>query len=329
MQAYLFVLLCLTSLVSVVSFDAARARKHCLCVKISEGDEQLFSAQKSMHAEIAYRDKIKGQASSGEKESIPKKTVNITTGKKHKLRLLSIPFSRPPNNSRFNLYAFLQESPEERANTVSWYAIFARLLKRVYVDAGQIPEGTEYKILEALLSKKEEILEGGSRLGEDTLSILTLPVTEAKLLYTILRGSKQAPSLLNFLCYEEKPKGYCKLNLLFADPLLLQAVVNHPEAYEKIRSAREEVWHAVKYQEQAIQEQGQAAALEFFKTRTDFRIELRDKIHILLSHYHLLDLLNKKLFDYTLGSAGDYAYLTHPETGEVIRSRCHSKFNKS
>ncbi|WP_348663340.1 hypothetical protein [Chlamydia vaughanii] len=333
MQSYIFTLLCLASLVSMVSFDAVNARKRCICSRIIESDENLFIAERSACAEVEYQEKTK-KISAVEKISkdedifSPKKIAKVATKKKRKHRLLKVPFSRPPNNSRFNLYALLQETPEEYEDPSSWHSIFIRLLKRVYVDTGCVPPGSEYLITEALLNKKEEILEGGKKFGEDIIETLTLPSQEAEILYTMLRGSKNAQSLLNFLHYEEKLQGYCKLNLVFVDPLLLEVVINHPEAYREMEVLRGGIWESVKRQEQSIQEHGEAAALELFKTRTDFRMELRDKTQVLLSQYDLLSLLNKKVFDYTLGSAGNYIYLIHPETGAVSRCRCSPKSSK-
>ncbi|CRH59108.1 Uncharacterised protein [Chlamydia trachomatis] len=75
----------------------------------------------------------------------------------------------------------------------------------------------------------------------------------------------------------------------------------------------------------AIKAYGQAAALEIFKTRTDFRTELQDKTQVILHRYDLLSLLNKKVFDYTLGTAGDYIFVVDPENEGVNRSRCVSR----
>ncbi|AAP05681.1 hypothetical protein [Chlamydia caviae] len=333
MQSYIFTLLCLASLVSMVSFDAVNARKRCVCSRIIENSETLFTAQRSACAEVEYQEKSKKisaieKISKDEEISSAKKTAKVATRKKRKYRLLKVPFSRPPNNSRFNLYALMQESPEEYADPASWHAIFVRLLRRVYVDTGSVPPGSEYAITEALLSKRAEILEGGKMFGPDVIETLTLPSQEADILYTMLRGSKTTQSLLNFLHYEEKAQGLIKLNLIFADPLLLEAVVDHSVACQELEALRGGIWESVKRQEQSIQEHGEAAALELFKTRTDFRMELRDKTQVLLSQYDLLALLNKKVFDFTLGSAGDYIYLTDPETGAVSRCRCSSKSNK-
>ncbi|WP_375793832.1 hypothetical protein O1W69_01900 [Chlamydia sp. 12-01] len=333
MQSYIFTLLCLASLVSMVSFDAVNARKRCVCSRIIENNENLFTAQRSACAEVEYQERSKKisaieKISKDEEISSPKKTAKVATKKKRKYRLLKVPFSRPPNNSRFNLHALMQESPEYYADSASWHAIFIRLLKRVYVDTGCVPPGSEYAITEALLSKKAEILEGGKKFGPDVIETLTLPSQEADILYTMLRGSKTTQSLLNFLHYEEKAQGLIKLNLVFADPLLLEAVVDHPVAYQELEALRGGIWESVKRQEQSIQEHGEAAALELFKTRTDFRMELRDKTQVLLSQYDLLALLNKKVFDFTLGSAGDYIYLIDPETGAVSRCRCSPKSNK-
>ncbi|MEF9519629.1 hypothetical protein SBV45_01870 [Chlamydia crocodili] len=333
MQSYIFTLLCLTSLISMVSFDAVNARKRCVCSRIIESNENLFTAQRSACAEVEYQEKSKKisaveKISKDEEIVSPKKTAKVATKKKRKYRLLKVPFSRPPNNSRFNLYALMQESPEHYADAASWHAIFVRLLKRVYVDTGCVPPGSEYAITEALLSKRAEILEGGKKFGADVIETLTLPSQEADTLYIMLRGSKKTQSLLNFLHYEEKSQGLIKVNLVFADSLLLEAIVDHPVACQELETFRGGIWESVKRQEQSIQEHGEAAALELFKTRTDFRMELRDKTQVLLSQYDLLPLLNKKIFDFTLGSAGDYIYLIDPETGAVSRCRCSPKSSK-
>ncbi|AFS27456.1 hypothetical protein [Chlamydia psittaci] len=333
MQSYIFTLLCLASLVSMVSFDAVNARKRSVYARMVENSENLFTAQRSACAEVEYQEKAKKisaveKISRDAETSSPKKIAKVATTKKRKYRLLKVPFSRPPNNSRFNLYALLQESPEDYADSVSWHALFIRLLRRVYVDTGCVPPGSEYAVTKALLNKKEEILQGGKKFGADVIETLTLPSQEAEILYTMLRGTKTIQPLLNFLHYEEKPQGMIKLNLIFADPLLLEAIIDHPVAYRELEALRGGIWESVKRQEQSIQEHGEAAALELFKTRTDFRMELRDKTQILLSQYDLLPLLNKKIFDFTLGNAGDYLYLIDPETGAVSRCRCSPKSNK-
>lgn len=333
MQPYIFTLLCLASLASLVAFDAANARKYSAYAQTIENHENFLTVRRAACAEVEYQEKIKKLAPiqklpKDKETSTPNKVAQVATRKKQRYRLLKVPFSRPPNNSRYNLYALLTESPEEYNNPSSWYAIFVRLLKRAYVDPGIVPQGAEYAITNLLLSKKEEILEGASKYGPDILETLTLPTEEAEVFYTMLKGSPHAQSLLNFLHYEEKSLGGCKLNLIFMDPLLLEAVINHPLGCQELQSLRDGIWDAVKTQEEAIQQHGQAAALELFKTRTDFRLELRDKTQIILNQHGLVELLNKKLFDFTLGSAGDYLFLIDPQTKVVSRCRCSSKSSK-
>ncbi|SPN73933.1 hypothetical protein C10C_0790 [Chlamydia serpentis] len=330
MQPYIFTLLCLTSLVSLVAFDAANARKRCVCAQMIERSENFLSIKRSACAEIEYQERSR-QTSAIEKISkdngkvTPNQIAKVITKKKQKYRLLQVPFTRPPNNSRYNLYSLLSEAPEQYSNKTSWYSIFVRLLRHVYVDTGNVPPGSEYLVTDALISKKEEIIEGGPKLGPDIIETLTLPGKEAEILYKMLKGSSTSQPLLNFLHYEEKNLNQCKLNLIFMDPLLLEAVIDHPAAYQEISLLREGIWEAVKRQEHAIQEHGQAAALELFKTRTDFRLELRDKMQLLLSRYDLLPILNKKMFDYTLGSTGDYLFLVDPDSKAISRCRCPSK----
>ena len=56
---FLFTLLCLTSLLTVVSLDAAGARRRVSYTQQVEKDEVVFSAQRSAISEVSYRDKNK------------------------------------------------------------------------------------------------------------------------------------------------------------------------------------------------------------------------------------------------------------------------------
>lgn len=315
MQAYLFTLLCLMSLASLVSFRAIEVRKQAVQTQLIEREELYFSLQRSIMAEMRYQQtKPKVQAS-----PVPR-VAKVGMKKKRRYRSLKVPFTSPPNNSRLNLYAFLTEPESIRQEEGSWYFLFVRLIKLLYVDTGCIAPGMESMVAEALLAKKEELLEIAKKHGEEGLVTLNLPPQEAHALYVMLKGVKKNPSLLNFLCYEEKPQS--KLNLLFAHPVLLQALVPHPAAYQELSALRSEIMEEVRYQEQEIQQHGQQAALDFFRTRTDFRIELRDRTQIILSRYNILLPLNHKRLDFSLGSSGDYVFFTDPYTGQLVRSRC-------
>lgn len=317
-------LLCLTSLISIVSFDAWHLRKHCSYMQMVERKEELRTAKRSAYAESIYPDAVR-QKSKGQPAEYPSKgkTVQVTSKKKkQQVRSLKVPFSRPPNNSRLNLSGFFLEAPENRIESTSWYAIFTRLLKRVYVDTGYFSEGTPHLVAEALLSKKEEILEGAQEQGEDVLATIVFDAPVNDVIYRLLRGSDQYPSLLNFLHYETKTPNQCKLNVFFMDPLLLEVVINHQDAYQKIHSLRQEVWERVQNQERRVQARDQTLVLEQFLTRTDFRKELQEKTQIILTEYSLLNVLNKKMFDYTLGSFGDYMFVTDPYTHIDARVRC-------
>lgn len=330
MQVYAVTLLCLTSLISIISFDAWCLRKRCEYVRVVERKEDFLTAQYSAYAESIYPDKVRSLASKvaitqSSQPSHEKKTVKISKKKKQQYRLLHVPFSRPPNHSRLNLYAFLSEQPDVREHSMSWYAIFSRLIKRVYVDTGHFPNEAPALVVNALLSKKEEILLAAQTLGEDSLSTIVFPGEVSDMIYRMLQGSDLYPSLLNFLQYEKKNAAQCKLNLFFMHSLLLEAVLNHPQAYRQIDALRKDILERVRYQEQEIQTYKQAAVLELFKTRTDFRKELQDQAQILLSQYDLLDVLNKKCFDYTLGSTGDYLFITNPYTHIDVRVKCSLK----
>lgn len=329
MQVYAVTLLCLTSLISLISLDAWRLRNHSSYVRDIEQYEEFVASKSSAYAESIYPDTVRRLAN--DKSYLPitnheKKTIKISKSKKkQQYRSLSVPFSRPPNHSRLNIYAFLSEQPEDRKETSSWYEILSRLIQRVYIDTGHFPCGTQTLIVNALLEKKEEIIEGAQVQGEDVLSVIRFPDTVSDIMYHMLKGSEHYPSLLNFLHYEKKSLTQCKLNLFFMDPLLLEVVINHPDAYRQISQLREDILNKVKHQEQEIQNHRQAAVIELFKTRTDFRVELRENIEIILSQHNLFHLLNKKRFDYTLGSAGDYLFVTNPYTHIDSRVRCSLK----
>lgn len=324
---FIFTLLCLTSLVTVVSLDAAGTRKRISYAKLQEKEEVAFSAQQSAISEVIYRDKTKrlsSQAKRAEPRTQDKERDSVVVRQK-RYRLLEIPFSRPPNNSRFNLYSLLKESPENYGDPSSAYAIFARLLQGLYVQSELIPQGAEYRVIEALLAQKDEIISRARELGSDCLETVVLPEEEAGWLYKMLKGTKTTRSLLHFLNYEEKNTNQGRLNLLFTDPVILQAFINDSKAYSELERVRQEVWESARQQELAIKAYGQAAALEIFKTRTDFCTELQDKTQVILHRYDLLSLLNKKVFDYTLGTAGDYIFVVDPENEGVNRSRCVSR----
>jgi hypothetical protein len=324
---FLFTLLCLTSLLTVVSFDAAGARKRVAYSKLLEREEVVFSAQQSAISEVVYRDKHKRLSPQMKKEEIclQEKERDSVTVRQKRYRLLEVPFSRPPNNSRFNLYSLLKESPEDYGDTYSAYSIFSRLLHTLYVQTGIIPQGAEDRVIRALLDQKDIIITRAREQGADSIETLVLPSEEAGWLYAMLKGTKTSRSLLHFLHYEEKNTNKGRLNLLFADPVILQAFVSDPRAYAELEHVRQEVWASARQQELAVKTYGQAAALEFFKTRTDFRTELQDKTQVILHRYDLLVLLNKKVFDYTLGTAGDYIFVLDPENGGGGRSRCVSR----
>lgn len=326
MQVYMVTLLCLTSLISMVSLDAWYLRQRCSRLQTIERKEEFAIAKQSAYAETIYPDMVRQQSTAlkGLPVDYPRKgkTIQILKKKKQAHRLLKVPFSRPPNNSRLNLMALFLEAPECRSEPSSWYAIFMRLLKRVYVDTGFFSEGDSYLVVQALLNKKEEILSGAQKWGEEVLATIVFDDSVQDIVYRMLQGSEQYPSLLNFLHYEKKTLNQSKINLFFAHPQLLEAVIHHQEAFQKICILRQEVWERVQQQEYKVQIKDPSLALEQFVTRTDFRKELQEKTQIILSEHNLLEVLNRKIFDYTLGSSGDYMFISDPYTQIESRVRC-------
>ncbi|WP_213358261.1 hypothetical protein [Chlamydiifrater phoenicopteri] len=332
MNAYLLTLLCLTSLIVVTTKDAVISRNQIILLRSSDYLEDIHSTARSALAEAKYSDysKTVSVPSIGrKKESIDTSKQPSSKSKKERKYSLRVPFTRPPNNSRLNLYALLEETTEQRENLLSWYSIFLRFLNNAYVKTGVLNPGDEKFLVEALLEHKEKILQEAEEGVPDIIATLEFgDPTLQRCWYQMLKGTDQVPSILNYVNYSSKKSTAYKLNLLFMDPLLLEAIIDHSEAFDRLDALRSQVWVAVKQQEIAIKERGREALLEGFRNRTDFRIELKEKTESLLRGYYLIDLLDKKIFDYTLGSQGDFLFLVDSETGWVTRCRCSSTSKK-
>ncbi|WP_213318910.1 hypothetical protein [Chlamydiifrater volucris] len=330
MNAYLLTLLCLTSLIIITTKDAVMSRNQMVLLRSSDYLEDVHATAQSALAEAKYSDYSKtfSGSSKGGKNTNPESKKSISVGKRRNYSL-RVPFTRPPNNSRLNVYALLEEPPECRESHLSWYSIFLRFLRNAYVNSGVLPSGEDKILVETLLEKKEEILRKAEEGVPDVIATLEFdnPVLQ-KSWYQILKGTDQIPSILNYINYSSKKSSAYKLNLLFMDPLLLSAIVDNSEAFDRLDALRTQIWQTVKQQEIAVKERGREALLEGFRNRTDFRIELKEKTEGLLRDYYLIDLLDKKIFDYTLGSQGDFLFVVDSETGWITRCRCSSTSKK-
>jgi hypothetical protein len=133
----------------------------------------------------------------------PPITTKKTTPKRPK-RSVSLKFnlSRPPNNSRLNLYLVFFGKD-------SWhYEIAARLIRNLYSgcpDFDSLP-GAEYQLLNALTAKKEKMT---TLAFPDELASIDLEHENLQhLLYFMLKGGtikeRHFPSFLNFVSFDLK-----------------------------------------------------------------------------------------------------------------------------
>jgi len=255
----------------------------------------------------------------------PKKKPETDLKKSHdyvkKARALGINAARPPNNSRLNIFSLLHKQPnKDSPKEFSLYEVAARLMRSLYKDEDFFKEIAlaEYRILDKLIEKKEETV---SFTTPDQLSSLQFEDdTLQKIFYQMLKGTKKASSLLNFITFDQV-KGAeqaRKINLLFADPLILKAIFPEESLAEKLIFHRDQIWEEIAYQEtyrlETMQDQN--------KGRRDFSNELKKILEdVLISEGLNPDKYKSQVFDCTLNKPGNIIFLEDPHTGRLIREK--------
>ncbi|MEG0036833.1 MAG: hypothetical protein RSB82_00295 [Victivallaceae bacterium] len=336
MYPYLIAMLCLMNF-SVLIFNEIRVlTTYETLRKIEVRQDDLFEIRYSLKAEHAFNDFVEMISEKDDCKVEEAKTTepihNLDfeeKSKKSTVKSLNIDFNRLPNNSRINLYGFLNEPEELRNNPASWYAILGRFLRKNYLEKPGFPINRinfEWDILNAILLQKARIISGEEKVDPDILGTLVFPNPElAEAVYLLLTGFDDNPSILNYLDYEVKKPGFCKLNFMFVDPLLLSAVIDHQEAFNKLRALQLKTLQEVRDREEEFLRNKSLKDKPFLKNRTCFKLELNESVSIILAEYDLLPILNKKLFEFTLGKPGDYIFLSNSDTGVVTRYCCVNK----
>lgn len=333
MYPYLIALLCLMNFAVLTFRDGNTLLTSTVLHKTELQQEEVYGMQRSLKAGLLFEEfaaQDKGGPEHSE-DSPVREGLKVVgdPAKRRTVRSLNIDLVRPPNNSRFNLYAFLNEDPELRTGESSWYSMIARFLRNHYFSKGRFASGhpdMERIILNELLNQKEKIIENAESLGVDVLGTLSFADREiAQAMYLLLTGFDDVPSILNYLSYEVKKPGFCKLNFIFIDPDVLEAVVNHDEAYLQLVSLRSKCLDEIMQREEEYRQSKSVKEKPDLKSRTHFKTELTEGVSIILSRYGLTALLNKRIFDFSLGKSGDYIFLVHAETGWVTRYRYTNK----
>lgn len=241
--------------------------------------------------------------------------------------------TRPPNNSRLNAYLLLHKPPRNTPKGFSLYEVAARLLRLLYQNEEffqRVPD-IEYRILDALISKKEETLEFST---PDELSAISLEdETLQSAFYQMLRGTKRSASLLNFLTFDQGEKGPIKgqrrkINLMFADPMLLYAIFPDGHVADEILRVREKIWKEI-FEQEAYRNEWPP---EKIKNRKAFKGDLERGLTEILSQQGLSAKKYKSsVFDLGLGELGSIIFLEDQVMGKLERQRyksgAHPKHN--
>ena len=318
MNPYLFTLTFLLLMSFLTSSEAVRFSQSTLehaTYKNSQGNlvaaEELQALSQLEELRRANGEKVEP---SDPKPPSPK---NPSTKRIGRLRVNT---SRPPNNSRLNLWKFVKDPHKKLCNEFSLYELFARVMRKLYEKEAfflDYPQA-EYRILDKILEKSEEVL---NFTHVDQLSGLQLDDSGLqKVLYMMLKGTKEATSLLHFITFDPlKARVQArKINLLFAEPTLLEAIFQNSAIVDKILVKREQIWAEILYQEAHRLEK----PMEAYKGRKMFGDDLQAALQEVLAPEDLnFERYKSDVFDCTLSEPGTVIFIPDALTGQVIREK--------
>jgi hypothetical protein len=248
----------------------------------------------------------------------PVETIKQADPYVKKARALGVNAARPPNNARLNLYNLLFVEEKKGPEDFSYHETTARLICLLYQEEPFFQPGIEYKLLGALRAKHESIA-----FFEDVDQLLSLDFEDEFLqtaFFHMLKGTKTAPSLLNYVTLDKiNDKAQArKINVLFADPLIIQAIFPNNNVAEKLIARRDAIWTDIEYQELHRLE----STKEECKGRKDYGVEIKQGVEQALIEGGIdPKLYVSKVFDCTLGKPGSVIFLEDPRTGALLRQK--------
>lgn len=259
-----------------------------------------------------------------EDEIIQNEKPKRSPSKKNSLRRsasLKFNLSRPPNNSRLNLYPLLHnalgKNESGKKELFNRYETAARLMRSLYQGTYFFFANAEYQILDKLIQLKDQTT---SFQFPDELSSLDFQDPSLQnVLYLMLKGAEGRPSLLNYVTFDNPANitpAQKKINLLFASPTLIHALFENSLLADHVLSIRDAQWEEIFFQE-AHRLQSTA---DKDKKRRDFKKELRKNICSLFLDSRI-PKKNLDLFDYSLGKYGNILFVEDEQTGFVYREK--------
>lgn len=238
---------------------------------------------------------------------------------------LSFNLARIPNNARLNLWLLLNEQAKPNAEEVSYYELLAALMRHLYESCdffNQLPHA-EYRILDALLAKKEQA-KGFKTVDE--FSSIDLEDTELqKIFYLMLRGGPSFDdehpgylSLLDCIGYETlypRSGNQKKLNFLFCPQPILESMFKQPSVISELLTIRRRMLEKII----TYEKQRPSLSAEDCLTRTQIAHTLVAEFKAAMQHANLDEKKLARCFDFNLGSPGRTLVLRDPKTGVCIR----------
>ncbi|MBF5050568.1 Uncharacterized protein CLAVI_000179 [Candidatus Clavichlamydia salmonicola] len=315
MSPYVMTLFWLTIMMLVSTGESFQAINNQMRLSLFKQRED-FRNEFNQLLEEAKFDRLKKQYGKHLPKNPSSSVINTPVKKPYALRLQTY---RPPDEARFNI-ALVRDSTDK--DVKAFYDIFVSLLKRIIAVGWQQSEptifvsGIEESIALALVSKRDELL---SLSSEEELSSIILDNPQVNCAWLLLlKGREGIPSLLNFIRLTINGKASYKINLLFAEPLLIEAILGHDLIAKELIALRDDFFSRMCFQEEQLYKK--ELSLSDFKNRTVWRQELTTAIFS-----HCTDMTMNTLqhyFNFTLGSPGSYIILKDPLTGTIERKRC-------
>ncbi len=313
MNPYLLTLTFLMLMSLLTSSEVVRFSQNSLGNHLHKQYQENLATSDTLKAYVGY-DNFRLRKSDNEDVAVeeeiekppPKPSTSIP-------RPASLEFNcaRPPNNSRLNFYLLLNTQVPP-----SLYEATARLMRNVYGNAYFFSPNAEYRILDALIALKEETKEF---VYPDEMSKLDLGDPELQaIFYSMLKGSEECPSLLNFITFDKvKYHENKKVNLMFADPVVIESLINHHPTTESILKMRQTVWEEINDQEEHRLER----TADECKGREILKKELAAEFRQILFDSGLDFKTYDKIFDYSLGKMGTILFIEDPLTGFIQREK--------
>ncbi len=237
------------------------------------------------------------------------------------IKALGVNMARPPNNSRLNLYTLLHKEPHsDLPKEFSLYQVTARLMRNLYHDEPFFKNvhDAEFRILEKLIDKKEQTTHFTT---PDQLSELNLgDETLQKVFYQMLKGTKNTPSLLHYITFDNiesiSPKR--KINLLFADPHIIHAIFPEGNVATQLLIRRAQVLDTIEYQEANKSKLSPDSS----KGRRDLSNELKSALEEILKNAGFnAKKYESNVFDYGLGKSGTVLFIEDSKTHSITREK--------